>query len=419
MADYLPLISRAVSALDPNTRERREAIYARAREALNRQLLSLDPPIAAADLQRERNVLDETIRTVEAGFQPATPVQAPAEAGLQRPPLPSLRPAASEPAPTPASHPTRAPATPQQPEPPAPETAGRDEAPRPGHGSGEVVRRPRVEKKLTSVFAPDRKARLVFLVGIPALFVMGALAYVMRDDPDRYSEKVPQAAPVDTAQSVQQRKSSGRLDGSGAGAPVAGPKPPVAAPATPTTEQTSILPVAARALFFEEKVDDPRGTQSDGQVVWQLETTPAGNGRPADSVVRGTVSVSKANISFDLVFKRNRDRALPASHTVEVIFRPEGGREGIRAIGPIEARTQETNPGVALKGAMVPVGDNLFLIGLDNTELAIAKNVEALANEKWFAFQFQMTNGKLGAALIEKGPTGDRVFRQALANWTK
>lgn len=418
MADYLPLISRAVSALDPNTRERREAIYARAREALNRQLLSLDPPIAAADLQRERNVLDETIRTVEAGFQPAPPTQAPAEPALKLPPLPSLRPAGtSESAPAPVGA-VRAPAPPP-PETADPDTAAREEDAPQAEAAAEPVRRPRVDKKRTLVFAPDRKARLAFLAGIPVLIAMGALAYVMRDDPDRYSDKLAPAAPSDQAQTAQQRKSSGRLDGSGAGAPVAGPKPPAAAPAPPPAEQTPILPVAARALFFEEKADDPRGTQSDGQVVWQLETTPAGNGRPAESVVRGTVSVSKANIGFDLVFKRNRDRALPASHTVEVIFRPEAGREGVRAIGPIEARTQETNPGVALKGAMVPVGDNLFLIGLDNTDLAIAKNIEALANEKWFAFQFQMTNNKLGAALIEKGPTGDRIFRQALANWAK
>ncbi|HRK25557.1 MAG TPA: hypothetical protein PLQ11_11445, partial [Beijerinckiaceae bacterium] len=71
MADYLPLIQRAVAALDPNTRERREAIYARAREALNRQLLSLDPPIATVDLQRERNALDDTIRIVETAYAPA------------------------------------------------------------------------------------------------------------------------------------------------------------------------------------------------------------------------------------------------------------------------------------------------------------------------------------------------------------
>ena len=66
MADYFPLISRAVEGLNPNTREVREQLYARAREALTRQLTSLDPPIPDADLWRERNALEETIRRVEA-----------------------------------------------------------------------------------------------------------------------------------------------------------------------------------------------------------------------------------------------------------------------------------------------------------------------------------------------------------------
>ena len=75
MADYFPLVSRAVASLDPNTRERREAIYARAREALDRQLLSLDPPIAVADLARERLALSDTIAKVEAQYtRPAEPL---------------------------------------------------------------------------------------------------------------------------------------------------------------------------------------------------------------------------------------------------------------------------------------------------------------------------------------------------------
>ncbi len=65
MADYLPLISRAVSNLPEDTPDARRAIYERARAALEQQLRSLNPPLPEADIIRERVALDEAIAQVE------------------------------------------------------------------------------------------------------------------------------------------------------------------------------------------------------------------------------------------------------------------------------------------------------------------------------------------------------------------
>ena len=54
MADYHPLIARAVSGLDKNTGENRRALYDRARAAL------------VSQLRGERLALEEDIRKVEA-----------------------------------------------------------------------------------------------------------------------------------------------------------------------------------------------------------------------------------------------------------------------------------------------------------------------------------------------------------------
>ena len=410
MADYFPLISRAVAALDPNTRERREAIYARAREALNRQLLSLEPPIAAADLQRERNVLDDTIRKVEDEYAPPAPVHEPAQPP-RLPPLPSLRPAAG-------IQPDDEDSRPREPVVAEPKRPAESRSPGGVSEPMQPSRRPKVDRKHSRAFATGSRSRLILVIGVPVLAAVGVLAYLWRDDPARYEQPGKDAATADAQQQAQQRKSAGRLDGS-ATPPATSAAKPAASPSVPQGQnQQPVLPVAARALFFEEKADDPRGSQSDGQVVWQLERL-AGTGGKRYPVVRGTVSVAKAGMSIDLAFRKNADPSLPASHTVDVVFRPDAGRDGVRTIGPIEARDQETMPGVPLKGAMVPVGDNLFLIGLDKTELAIAGNIEAMAEKKWFAFQFQLADSKLGAVLIEKGPTGERVFREAIAAWAQ
>ncbi|HRJ69809.1 MAG TPA: hypothetical protein PK812_09380, partial [Beijerinckiaceae bacterium] len=184
----------------------------------------------------------------------------------------------------------------------------------------------------------------------------------------------------------------------------------------PAAPDAAPLPVSSRILFFEETPSDPRGIQSDGMIIWRLDTvsTP---GQPADRVVRGAMSIPNAKMGGEIVLKRNRNAALPASHTMEIIFRPEGDREGVREISPIEARDQETNPGVALQGAMVPVATNLFLIGLDRSESGMARNLESLRDKRWLAFQVRFVSGKIGAVLVEKGQTGDRVFREALESW--
>src|ERR1051325_10096265 len=66
MADYHPLISRAVAGLEKNTGENRRVLYERARAALVNQLRSVEPALEESDITRERLALEEAIRKVEA-----------------------------------------------------------------------------------------------------------------------------------------------------------------------------------------------------------------------------------------------------------------------------------------------------------------------------------------------------------------
>jgi hypothetical protein len=66
MADYYPLISRAIGALDENNGENRRALYERARTALLAQLRGVTPALDESDITRERLALEESIRKVEA-----------------------------------------------------------------------------------------------------------------------------------------------------------------------------------------------------------------------------------------------------------------------------------------------------------------------------------------------------------------
>src|SRR5215831_11863470 len=66
MADYYPLIAKAVAGLDRNTGEARRALYERARTALVTQLRGVVPSLSESEITRERLALEEAIRKVEA-----------------------------------------------------------------------------------------------------------------------------------------------------------------------------------------------------------------------------------------------------------------------------------------------------------------------------------------------------------------
>src|SRR6266404_5380778 len=67
MADYYPLIARAIAGLDPSAPgESRRSLYERARAALIAQLRSVQPPLSESEITRERLSLEEAVRKVES-----------------------------------------------------------------------------------------------------------------------------------------------------------------------------------------------------------------------------------------------------------------------------------------------------------------------------------------------------------------
>src|SRR5271163_4542205 len=88
MAEYYPLLARAVSAQSNASKETRQGIYERARKALLGQLRAHDPPLSEEDIQREAQALEDAIARVEADLEPTVPAPAP-------PPQPPQAPAGS------------------------------------------------------------------------------------------------------------------------------------------------------------------------------------------------------------------------------------------------------------------------------------------------------------------------------------
>ncbi len=95
MAEYFPLLDRAVSGLPDQTLEARRSIYDRARTALIGQLRGMQPPIDEENIERENQALDAAIARIEARYlAPVEPKRIEPSAPATEPALP--RPALSQ-----------------------------------------------------------------------------------------------------------------------------------------------------------------------------------------------------------------------------------------------------------------------------------------------------------------------------------
>ena len=92
MAEYYPLLARAVAALPDSNPESRRSIYDRARAALVAQLRAVQPPIAEEDIAHESKMLDEAIAQLESEADAAAKAPAPAVEAQGAPESPSQAP---------------------------------------------------------------------------------------------------------------------------------------------------------------------------------------------------------------------------------------------------------------------------------------------------------------------------------------
>ncbi len=66
MADYYPVLKRAISSLPSSSGDARRLVYEKARAALLKQLQSYDPPLSPAEITEQRLALEECIRRIES-----------------------------------------------------------------------------------------------------------------------------------------------------------------------------------------------------------------------------------------------------------------------------------------------------------------------------------------------------------------
>jgi hypothetical protein len=537
MADYHPLIARAVEGLGTSSGEARRSLYERARAALVAQLRGIDPPLSEADITRERLALEDAIRKVEAeAVRRSRAEPRPAPPPLrQNPPAPRTQ--APPPPPPPAQPaPLRrervSPPFGEAPPPPRPEMQRAEPPPLRGPGEDFVpdgaanpppqssarsrllnartspVSRdglkgfrnvvnevddlgaastkaaksardtrdsygepspqqysaddelPPIRGRVEPRFAPDESD---ILEDAPQMRTLEP-SHEMEDEDaafprpaarrvaeDHYEEPRPprsyrgwaqlvvvliilagltatlswqwtnvthlyqffshlRSRQTQTAQApTAEPKFSGRVpQDQGAGQPGAGTSTNQAGPA-----------VAQRVVLYQEDPNNPQGKQYVGSAVWRTDTVSPGTGLAPELEVRADIEIPEQHMTVTWTLRRNTDQALPASHTIEIMFNlpadfPGGG---VANVPGVLMKESEQARGTPLAGLAVKVTNGFFLIGLSAVDADLQRNIQLLKQRPWFDIPIVYNNGGRAILALEKGPPGDRAFADAFAAW--
>ena len=192
---------------------------------------------------------------------------------------------------------------------------------------------------------------------------------------------------------------------------------PAAVPGSPGTAPAAA--VAQKVVLYEEDPADPNGKRFVGSAIWRTETVTPGPGLPPELAVRADVEVPERKLAMTWSLRRNTDKGLPATHTIEIMFKlpadfPSGGISGVPGILMKQA---EQTRGVALAGHAVKVTPGFYLVGLSNGDAEKERNLQLLKERGWFDIPVVYNNNRRAILAMEKGTPGERAFADAFKAW--
>lgn len=187
----------------------------------------------------------------------------------------------------------------------------------------------------------------------------------------------------------------------------------------PAAPDQNVAAVAQRVVLYEEDPGDPQGKRYVGSVVWNAEPVSPSPGQPAEMAVRANLEIPERRINMTMSVRRNTDKALPASHTIELIFNlpPDFPYGGIANVPGVLMKQAEQTRGAPLAGLAVKVTAGFFLLGLSSAESDKQRNLQLLKERSWFDIPIVYGNGRRAILAVEKGTPGERAFNEAFAAW--
>ncbi|MVA96349.1 hypothetical protein GN330_03705 [Nitratireductor sp. CAU 1489] len=179
------------------------------------------------------------------------------------------------------------------------------------------------------------------------------------------------------------------------------------------------IPVAQKAIFYEERTAVAEGTADSGTVVWSLAQESPGNDLPPEPAIRAEAIIPDKDLKLRLTIRRNADQTLPASHIVELIFlTPENFASGpIDNVLRMTMKETEQAAGNPLRGIPAKIADGFFLVALNDADTEVVQNMRMLRDQNWIDLPIVYKSGRRALVTMEKGLPGEKIFEEALKAW--
>lgn len=149
---------------------------------------------------------------------------------------------------------------------------------------------------------------------------------------------------------------------------------------------------AETAVLYQEIPGAP-GRRTEGTVEWQASE----NGVTALARFPKKPSIS-------LLFKKNDNSSVPATHVIDITFTPCTGV--VSKIPGVLSKPEETMRGTPLAGLSVKYGCDRFVIGLSTTPEDRERNSDLIVLNDWLDIPVVYSNGRRSILAIKKGNIG-------------
>ncbi|MEL6968461.1 MAG: hypothetical protein AAGM04_13870, partial [Pseudomonadota bacterium] len=186
-----------------------------------------------------------------------------------------------------------------------------------------------------------------------------------------------------------------------------------------TTTPPASPAVAQKAILYEETNTAGSTTSDSGRVVWSVVQEAPASGEPPEPAIRARVEVPNRGVVLIMTLKRNADRALPASHLIDLVFAVPNDFAGgnIQNINRVVLKEAEQSRGDQLVAVPARIADGIFLIALNNLDEAKSANEILLKTRGWIDIPVVYRTGRRALLTIEKGIPGEGVFEQVFKAW--
>jgi hypothetical protein len=174
-----------------------------------------------------------------------------------------------------------------------------------------------------------------------------------------------------------------------------------------------------RAIYYETTGKVPL-KELNGTALWRTRTEHAADGSHP-TVITLDLLIPERGLAMMMTIRRDASEDAAMTHLLEFKFSDARGipLDGIAGVGNIVMKQVDGSGGSSLAGLSIRVAPGVFLFGLSADKDDARHNAEALRALSRLDVPVTFADGSAAIISLDKGETGERAFRAALADWER